>query len=66
MKQTVGQTIIRTESNKLKESEKIVQLRAIKRTAKKNYEQALSYNREKIPEKQTAYFKAQQELKNEL
>ena len=63
MKKTVGQTTIRTGSNKPKESSELKQLRIEKKVAHKSYQYALKHNREAIPQKMKNYFKTQKDLK---
>ena len=66
MRKTVGQTVIRTGTNKPKETEEIKLLRTEKKKAKVEYQQALKNNREEVPEKLEKYFKIQKELRAEI
>ena len=51
MTKTVGQTVIRTGTNKPKESPEVKQLRIEKKIAKKSWQYALKHNRDTIPQK---------------
>ena len=66
MKKTIGQVTIKIRNNKMKEKDRIKELRKLKNNTKKEYEHAIKSARENIPEKQQKYFVAQKKLKEEI
>ena len=66
MHRTIGQTTIKIGGNKMKESEKIKQIRETRNKTKKDYKKALKNKEADILEKQQSYFKAQQSLRQEI
>ena len=66
MKQTIGQRTITIGNNKIKETEKAKDLRQKRKTAKKEYENAIKNNKGKIKETLHQYKMAQKELREEL